>query len=95
MQSLLHRVIGEDIEVNTYLDENLGTMEIDPALVEQVIMNLVINSRDAMPQGGKLTIETFNTELSYEYGETHTDVTPGRYVALAISDTDPESRKSL
>jgi two-component system, cell cycle sensor histidine kinase and response regulator CckA len=87
MQSLLHRVIGEDIEVNTYLDEHLGTMEIDPALVEQVIMNLVINSRDAMPQGGKLTIETFNTELSYEYGETHTDVTPGRYVALAISDT--------
>jgi two-component system, cell cycle sensor histidine kinase and response regulator CckA len=87
IKTLLHRIIGEDIEVNTYLDQHLGTMEIDPALVEQVIMNLAINSRDAMPKGGKLTIETFNTELSTEYSETHPDVIPGRYVAFAISDT--------
>lgn len=87
MDSLLHRVTGENVELHTYFEESLGTIEIDPALVEQVIMNLVINARDAMADGGMLTIETFNTELSTEYGDTHPDVIPGKYVALAISDT--------
>jgi two-component system, cell cycle sensor histidine kinase and response regulator CckA len=87
MDSLLHRVVGEHVELKTYYDETLGTIEIDPALVEQVIMNLVINARDAMPEGGTLSIETFNTELSKDYGDTHSDVLPGRYVAFAVSDS--------
>lgn len=87
MDSLLHRVAGENVELHTYFEESLGTIEIDPALVEQVIMNLIINARDAMPDGGVLSVETFNTELSADYGDTHPDVVPGKYVAIAISDT--------
>jgi two-component system, cell cycle sensor histidine kinase and response regulator CckA len=87
MDSLLHRVVGENTELHTHFEETLGTIEIDPALVEQVIMNLVINARDAMPDGGILSVETFNTELSSEYGHMHPEVLPGKYVALAISDT--------
>ncbi len=87
MDALLNRVVGENVDYRTYFEEDIGAIEIDPALLEQVIMNLVINARDAMPEGGTLTIETFNTELSSDYGETHPDVMPGKYVALAISDT--------
>jgi len=87
MDALLNRVVGENIDTKTYFDDKLGAIEIDPALLEQVIMNLVINARDAMPDGGTLTIETFNTELSANYSETHPDVMPGKYVALAVSDS--------
>lgn len=87
MHSLLRRVMGEEIRLHTHLDDSLGTIEIDPALVEQVIMNLVINARDAMPEGGELTIETYNTELSRDYCELHPDVSPGTYVAVSITDT--------
>ncbi len=87
MDSLLHRVIGENIKLETHFDDNLGTTEIDPALAEQVIMNLVVNARDAMPSGGKLTIETFCTELNEEYCNMHPPVQPGDYVVLTVSDT--------
>jgi two-component system, cell cycle sensor histidine kinase and response regulator CckA len=87
MDSLLHRVVGDNVQVSIFFEETLGIVEIDPALVEQVIMNLVINARDAMPDGGLLNIETFNIDLSSEYGSTHSEVLPGKYVGLAISDT--------
>jgi two-component system, cell cycle sensor histidine kinase and response regulator CckA len=87
MDSLLHRVVGENIKIETYFDENLGTTEIDPALVEQVIMNLVVNARDAMPSGGTLTIETFSTELNEEYCSMHPSTQPGEYVVMTVSDT--------
>lgn len=87
MDSLLHQVVGENIEFETHFDNDLGTTEIDPALVEQVIMNLVVNARDAMPSGGKLTIETFRTELNEEYCDMHPPVQPGDYVVLTVSDT--------
>lgn len=87
MDSLLRRVVGEEVTLRTHFDDALGTIEIDPSLVEQVIMNLIINARDAMPDGGELTIETFNTELSLEYCEIHPDVSPGKYVVVSITDT--------
>lgn len=87
MDSLLHRAVGENIKIETHFDDNLGTVEIDPALVEQVIMNLVVNARDAMPTGGKLTIETFGMELNQEYCDMHPPVRPGDYVVMTVNDT--------
>jgi two-component system, cell cycle sensor histidine kinase and response regulator CckA len=84
---MLRRLIGEDIEVETVLVSDLNYVEADPGQLEQVIMNLAVNARDAMPEGGKLTIETANVEFENEYSRTHVAVTPGSYVMLAISDT--------
>ncbi len=99
MDALLYRVVGENVKYETFFEDDIGTIEIDPALLEQIIMNLVINARDAMPDGGTLTIETFNTELSSDYMETYPDVAPGKYVVLAISDTGigiaPEIRDKI
>jgi CheY-like chemotaxis protein len=96
---MLRRLIGEDVEVRTTLQADLGAIKADPSQLEQVIMNLVINARDAMPAGGKLTIETANTYLDETYAEQHLSVSAGDYVMLAVSDTgvgmDEETRQHI
>ena len=87
LDNMLRRVIGEDIELITILAEDLGRVKTDPGWIEQAIMNLVVNSRDAMPSGGKLTIETGNADLDEAYTCGHVGVEPGRYVMLSVSDT--------
>ncbi|HTQ03056.1 MAG TPA: PAS domain S-box protein [Polyangiaceae bacterium] len=87
MDKMLRRILGEDVELVSLHGSGLGRIRVDPGHIEQVIMNLVVNSRDAMPRGGKLTIETKEVEFDEAYAEEHLDVTPGRYVMLAVSDT--------
>ena len=99
LKKLLQRLIGEDVEFVTILDPELGTVEMDPGQIQQVILNLAVNAKDAMPMGGKLTLETSNVELSEEYARKHEGVEPGSYVMLAMSDTgagmDEETRKKI
>jgi PAS domain S-box-containing protein len=87
LEKMLRRIIGEDVELVTFMAEDLGNVKADPGQVEQVIMNLAVNARDAMPKGGKLTIETTNVGLDKEYARKHISVKPGSYVMLSISDT--------
>lgn len=84
-QKMLRRLIGESIELLTVLDPGIGSVKADPGQIEQVVMNLVVNARDAMPHGGKLTIETANVYLDHDYAKHHVAVS-GSYVMLAISD---------
>jgi PAS domain S-box-containing protein len=84
---MLRRMVGEDIEFTNALHQGLGQVKVDPGQIEQVIMNLVVNSRDAMPNGGKLIIETANVDLDEDYCLLHPSVQPGRYVMLAVSDS--------
>ncbi|HKV23367.1 MAG TPA: PAS domain S-box protein [Candidatus Acidoferrum sp.] len=95
MVKMLPRLLGEDIAVTTALDANLGTVTADQSQIEQVIMNLAVNARDAMPQGGTLRIETTNAELDQAYCWAHPGAKPGRYVMLAVIDSgtgiDPDT----
>ncbi len=88
LEKMLRRLIGEDISLKTHLSSSLGLVEVDPGQMEQVIMNLAVNARDAMPAGGQLSIETANIDLDESYARGHGHlVTPGPYVMLAVSDT--------
>ncbi len=84
---MLKRLIGEDIDFNTALDPELGEVEADLGRIEQILINLSVNARDAMPQGGRLTIETRNVELSETYTEAFPELQAGAYVLLAVTDT--------
>jgi CheY-like chemotaxis protein len=96
---MLRRVIGEDIELIMELGDTTGKVKVDPGQIEQVILNLAVNAKDAMPDGGNLIIEIVNAELDEEYAQTHVAVKPGQYVMLSVSDTGcgmtPEVREMI
>jgi two-component system, cell cycle sensor histidine kinase and response regulator CckA len=87
IEKMLRRVIGEDIRLVTVLDERLGQVRADPSQIEQVILNLAVNARDAMPRGGRLVIETANVDLPASYAKEHVGVTAGAHVMLSVTDT--------
>jgi PAS domain S-box-containing protein len=95
MDKILRRVIRESIEVVNHLDENLGVVFVDPVQIEQVMLNLAINASDAMPDGGKLTIETRNIDLGSDFARQHPEVEPGPYARLAVSDSGIGMEKSI
>lgn len=100
IEKMLQRVIGEDIELRTNLAQDLGFIKCDPGQIEQVLMNLVINARDAMPEGGRLTVETRNIIVNEAYGcSSSCDVQPGEYIELCVSDSgigmDMETQKHM
>jgi two-component system, cell cycle sensor histidine kinase and response regulator CckA len=87
MEKMLRRILGEDIDLRLVLDPGLGAILADPGQIEQVIMNLVINARDAMPLGGKLTIDTANVEVDDPFAAAHADLPSASYVRMAVTDT--------
>ncbi|HEX9809892.1 MAG TPA: ATP-binding protein [Alphaproteobacteria bacterium] len=99
MDTMLRRLIGEDIDLYTKLGPDLDPVRFDPSQIEQIIMNLAINARDAMPNGGKLTVETANVELDEEYARTHAEARVGPHVMIAMTDTgigmDAETRAHI
>jgi CheY-like chemotaxis protein len=86
-QTMLRRLIGEHITLNTRLADDLDPVKVDPSNMEQVIVNLAVNARDAMPRGGQLTIRTANVELDESFAREHPPTVPGRYVMLSVEDT--------
>jgi CheY-like chemotaxis protein len=99
LNQILGRLLPDDVELKTILAPELGNVLVNSGHVEQIVMNLIVNARDAMPQGGSLTIETSNVELDSLYAQEHLDVTAGTYVMLAVSDTgigiSPEVRTRI
>jgi CheY-like chemotaxis protein len=87
MDRMLQRILGADVDLISMPAHGLGRVRVDPSSMEQVIMNLVVNARDAMPTGGKLTMETANVVLDETYARDHLGVDPGPYVMLAVTDT--------
>jgi two-component system cell cycle sensor histidine kinase/response regulator CckA len=92
--SLLHKLIGDRVEIRVLPDKALHSAMADPAQIEQVLMNLCLNARDAMPEGGVLVIETHNVEIALEQVRIHPEARPGRYVLLSVSDTGVGMDKS-
>jgi two-component system, cell cycle sensor histidine kinase and response regulator CckA len=86
-QAMLQRLISEDIEFRVFVEDSVGSIKADPGQIEQVLLNLAVNARDAMPKGGRLTIQARNVELDETDKEKHDPVVPGRYVLLAVEDT--------
>jgi CheY-like chemotaxis protein len=84
---MLKRLVGEDVELRLVLNPQIGRVRVDAGQLDQVVMNLVINGRDAMPTGGSVTIETDNVDLDEQYAREHLGMLPGRYVMLSVSDT--------
>jgi len=99
MDKMLQRLIGENIDLITLSAKDLGRIKADPGQIEQVLLNLVVNAKDAMPSSGKLTIEMANVELDENYARSHINVKPGCYVMLSVSDTGcgmpPEIREKI
>ncbi len=87
MTGMLRRTLGETIEIEPIIASGLWTCEVDPGQLENALLNLAVNARDAMPKGGRLTIETANIELDDDYAAAQGDVTPGHYVRLSVTDT--------
>ena len=87
LRGMMNRLIGEDVELRTYLAADLWPVRVDPAQMEQILVNLVVNAREAMPRGGKITVETANVTLDREYLLSNPTVPPGEYVLLAVSDS--------
>jgi PAS domain S-box-containing protein len=94
MADLLHRTLGEQVELESVLSPRLWTVEVDQNQLESSVLNLAVNARDAMPSGGKLTIETQNTFLDESYAATDAEVRPGQYVVICVSDTGSGMSKS-
>src|SRR5205823_1060318 len=86
-QRMLRRLIGEDVELAVSPQPDLWPVKADPSQMNQVLLNLAVNARDAMPRGGQLTIETQNLELHLQFTRAHPGLAPGQYVLLAVTDT--------
>ena len=86
-ENMLRRLLGENIELALSLDPQAGTFRADPGQMGQVLMNLAVNAKDAMPSGGKLVIETSCMVVDDHFARTHLHVSPGQYVVLAVTDT--------
>jgi len=95
LTTMLQRLIGEDIELDTSFDPNIGQVRADRGQIEQIIMNLAVNARDAMPDGGKLAIETANIHLDDSYAGAHIDARSGLHVVLTITDTGTGMDKEM